>query len=488
MVWRTLTTLILILGLGISCAAQDEQKQLSDRGITITYPQGMDSQAKNVMDAMQKSVAPALEIHKQIVATLGDPAETAKTITDLMGAEEAQDAARSRLATYKEKSEALIAAFSNIHLMKKTEAAAKGGVDAGVIQVRYSLEQDEFSVGLDLNSVDADRIKRSYFPVFVNSDGSVRSLDKLGDRAIDFLGSSKAMLAAPIHETAVYIMRDKLGLYHPFTRWFLEGVSGWVTMRVLSDDPQASAVANELFMPGDMAKKLSDKVNLLAWPQSAFQNQKAPFTDPALEVAQTQYAVEALSQLLGGNRGRTLARIIGEVKHSSDADTDTICEAIKKITGTDFRPALLARVPKNVKLGMETGEAKKLVAQAERLAAGKKWGDAISKLRLALQMAPTDVNARLNLAWMDREKGDRHDAEIQIFIVGRLLKQQDYKFHLFSTSVEGNYVLGRLAIFIGNLEYAKKFLEPVLAAKPDHQDAKRALEQIKHIEGAATGR
>jgi len=70
-------------------------------------------------------------------------------------------------------------------------------------------------------------------------------------------------------------------------------------------------------------------------------------------------------------------------------------------------------------------------------------------------------------------------------LAARLLKQQKYSFHLFASSVEGNYILGRLAILVGNLEYARKFIEPVLEAKPDHRDAKRAMEEIKRLESAA---
>ncbi len=492
MAWRptraAVALCVLLLAAGV-CAAQDGMKQLTADGITVSYPPANEAQAKKILEIANKSLRPAVEIHRQIVALFRDPSEMAKEITDLLGAEEAQDATRARLVAYRQKSEALVGCFSNFRIMSTADAVSTGGVDAGVLQVRYAHDVDEFGVGLELERVDADRIKRSYFPVFVNADGSIRSEKKLADTAISLLGSSRAMIAAPIHETAIWIISEKLNIYHPFTRWFLEGVSGWVTVRVMTKfDPKLSDLASELFLPGPVAKKLQDKVNLLAWPQTAFQNRKEPYVDPALEVAQTQYAVEAISDLLGGNRDKRLAKIVGEIKHGSDADTDAMCAAIKKVADADFKNTLMKYVPKDIRDGISSGEAKKLVSQAEKLAQEKKWRDAISRLRRALQMTPADVNARLNLAWLERENAERLDSEIQVFLAARLLKQQDYSFHLFATSVEGNYVLGRLAILLGNLDYAKKFLEPVLEAEPDHQDAKRAMAEIRRLESATRGR
>ena len=493
MAWRftraAMAICILLLAAINMCAAQDNTKQLSADGITVSYPPANEAQARKVLEIAEKSLRPATDVHRQIIALLNDPAELAKEITDLLGAEEAQDAARARLAAYKQKSEALVGCFSNFRIVSTGDAVPTGGVDAGVLQVRYVHDMDEFNIGLELDRADADRVKRSYFPVFVNADGSIRAEKKLADTAISLLGSSRSMIAAPVHETAIWIISEKLSIYHPFTRWFVEGVSGWVTVRVLTKaDPKLAGLASELFSPGPIAKKLRDKVNLIAWPQSAFENRKEPYVDPALEVAQTQYAIEAVSNLLGGNRDKRLAKIVGEVKHGSDADTDTICAAIKKVSEVDFKKTLMTYVPQDIREGIPSGEAKRLISQADKLSQEKKWRDGISKLRRALQMTPADVNARLNLAWLERENSERLDSEMQVFLAARLLKQREYSFHLFATSVEGNYVLARLAILLGNLEYAKKFLEPVLEAKPDHQDAKRARDEIRRLESAARER
>ncbi len=484
---------LLILLTGISAAmsiaadAEVELKSISADGITVRYPANMEAQAHKVLDMAVKQIQPSVEVHKQIIALLADPAGIASSITSLLGADEAQEKTRARLVAYKQKSEALVASFSTIKLMETASAVATGGVDAGVIQVRYDKDANDFRVGTDLNSVSADTLKRSYFPVFVNADGKIRAEERMPEMAIDFLGSAKVMVVAPIHETVAWVVTQQLNFYHPLARWFSEGVSGWVTRRVITRlDPKLQGMVDQMFLPGAAAKKYREKVNLMAWPQISFQNSRDPGLDPALEVAQTQYSVELITSILGSNRGNLLARIVGELKYAPVADTNAICEAIKKTCGTDAQKMLQTYVPKEIRDAARLGEAKKLVAQAEKLVQNRKWSDAAAKLRRAALIEPSDVNTRLNLAWVERELGQNQDSELQVFLAAGLLGQQKYSFHLLAPSVEGNYVLGRLAILLGNLEYARKFLEPVLQAKPDHKDAKRAMAEIKALETAAT--
>lgn len=492
MIYRAVGILVALLSVfaivSPATATEEGLKQLSANGITVHYPATMEVQAKRILEMAVKQIQPSVGIHRQIIALLADPGAIATDIADLLGSEEVQDKTRIRLSAFKLKSEALVACFSNIRLISTADAVAKGGVDAGVIQVRYVKDTDEFKIGLDLENANVDAIKRGYFPIFVNADGSIRVENKIPEMALDFLGSGQTMLLAPIHEVVIHAITQQLNLYHPFTRWFTEGVSGWVTRRVVGRlDPKLVALADQAFLPGPAAKKLRDKINLLAWPQSAFQNFRDPAFDPTMEAAHSRYSVEVISNMLGGNRGKTLARIISEIKYNANADTNMICEAIKKVTGTDFKKTLMTYVSQDIRDGISSGKAKKLIAQAEKLVQEKKWKDAATKLRRALQMAPDDVNARLNLAWIEREFGERIDSEIQVFTAARLLGQAKYSFSLFAPSLEGNYIVGRLAILLGNLEYARKLLEPVLAAKPDHVDARRAMAEIKAIESAAKG-
>lgn len=480
---KTFVPIVLgVLVVAWPCLAQDaELKTMSEAGITVSYPPKMESQAKKVLAVAKTSIAPSVEIHRQLITLLADADELASDITSLMGCEELKEKTRIRLLAYKDKSDALAQVFANIRLVETAEGVSKGGVDAGVLQVRYVSDADDFRMALVLPVDSPDRLKRSYFPVFVNADGSIRAEKKIADFAVGQLGTNKAILIAPVHEAAGYLITEEMKLYHPFTRWFNEGVSGWVTRRVMTKrQPELKSLLDEVFSVSAGSKKLAAEVNLPAWPQPPYQNRREPDFKPTLEAAQTQYAVELISAVLGGNRGGELAKIMIEVKYKGHPDTDAICEAVKKVTGVDIKPKLA----KYVRESIRRSDPKRLVSQAEKLTLEKKWKDAAAKLRQALEANPADVNARLNLAWVEREFGERADSELQVFTAAALLRQKEYSIHLFAGSIEGNYVLGRLAILVGNLESARKFLEPVLELNPNHKDAKRALEEINKLERA----
>ncbi|MEN6584177.1 MAG: tetratricopeptide repeat protein [Armatimonadota bacterium] len=480
-----ITVLIALLGHArVVFAANDSMKELTEGKITVSYPAEYEKQAKKVMAIAKSSIQTPLDIHSRIITILADPDATAKDISTLLGCDDKQDEAARRLKAYKTKSQVLVACFSNIHLVSKTDAAAKGGVDAGLVQVRYSKDNDEFNMTIDTAAADPSLIKNTYLPIFVNPDGSVRAQDKLAGIALDYLGSSKSMLMAPIHETVGYVMAEELNLYYPFSRWFNEGVSGWVARHVITKaDPKLVSIANELLSVSSKSKELRSKVNLYSWTQPAFQNLRSANQDPSLEIAHTQYAIEAISTLLNKNGAQVLPKIMREVNFNADADTDTICNAIKKVTGTDFRSVLLTYVPVDVRNGIDTNTPKKLCTRAEELVQEKSWSDAADRLRTALQMSPQDVNARLNLAWVERETGQKLDSEIQVFLAARLLTNGKHSFHLYGDSLEGNYVLARLSMLLGDVNSAKKLLSPILQAKPNDPDAKRTMAEIAVLEG-----
>lgn len=469
-------------------AAQDELKQMPAGGVSISYPPALEAQAARVAEIARKSIAPSVDVHRQIAALLADVDAVAGNIADLLGAPEKQDECAQMLGQYRLRSQALVRCFANIRIVRKEDAVATKGIDAGALQVRYDQEKDEFAMGLDMEGLDDSRLRRSYFPVLVNSDGSIRSEDRLGEMAAGFLGTGEVLALVPIYDTVGYLLAEELKLYQPFIRWFNEGVSGWVTRHVATRfDRNLGAMAQELMSVSETSRSARDRVNLFAWPQKPFQNRREPYFDPVLEAAHTQYAVELITETLGRDGPRVLPKVMAELNYNTGANTETICAAFQKTTGLDLKKKLLEYVPADVRAGMESGQAAELIDQARKLAEDKQWVQAAGKLRAALQMTPEDVNARLNLAWLLREAGERTDSEIQVFLSARLLTKGHYSFSLFEGSVEGNYVLGRLAILLGNLEYARKFLDTVLAIKPDHADAKRAMDEIRALEGALRG-
>lgn len=484
-------TLALVIGLAFSSAAclAADMKQLSSGGIIVSYPPGMDAQAKKVMAIWQSQVKPSIDVQRQTSTVLTNLDGISKDIAQMLGADEKQVLIKTRLESFKSKAQVMVAAFSTVKLVSKGSAVATQGVDASLVQLRYIKEKDEFTLVVDLQEVNPDKLKKSFFPVIVNADGSIRSETKLSAMALDFLGSGDALCLAPVHDTVGYMMGEQLKIYHPLARWFNEGVSGYITRQIISKySPKLNSLAKSLLSVSDAAREIRPKINLLAWPQLAYQNREKAVFDPVYEVAATQYSIEVISNLLAKANPKVLPKIVSSVSLLGNPDTDAICAAIKKATDTDLKQTLMTYVPQDVAGGITSGEAPKLIAKAEALVDQKKWQESAAALRQALDMTPADVNARINLAWIEREFGQRHDSEVQIFLTAALLKQQKYSFHLWKFTVEGNYVAGRLAIMMGDLKTAKQCLETVLHYKRDHADAKRAMDDISKLEAAATGK
>lgn len=481
----SLVMLALVALVAGTCAAQERLKQLSEGGISVQYPPSMDAQAKKVLDIVKSSLTASIDVNRQVAAFLTNPEPMAKDIATLLGAEELQDDAVKRFQNYRFRSQALVQCFTNIRLVKKSDGVVGKGIDAGLMQVKYMPDKDEFNMVLDTNDTSEARLKASFFPVFINADGSIRAENKIADMALKFMGSGGAMVVAPVHETVSYLMTEQLKLYHPLARWFSDGVSGWITKRVvLKNNPKLTDTVNQLLTVSSKSKELKGKINLLAWTQMAYQNRQSNYYDAALEAAQTQYAVEAVNDLLGKTGDTVLPKIMSELNYIGNPDTNKICEAIKKITSKDFMPTLLTYVPNDIREGKQSGEAKKLYDECQSLVKNKKWADTVVKLRKVLDMTPDDVNIRLDLAWTEREINERLDSEIQIFTAAALLKQEKHSFSLLAPSIEGNYVLARLAILMGDIQSAKLFLKPVLEIRPSHADAKKAMDEIKKLEGA----
>ncbi len=461
-----------------------DTKQITESGITVYYPSNMETQAKQLMKIAKENILPGLEVHKQIIVLLSNIEKISSDIVGLLGVKEKQVVITERLLSYKRKSEALEKSFTNLKLISRADAIAKEGVDAGVLQMRYIKAEDEFDLKLDLDKVDQDRLRRSYFPVFYDKNGSIRNVNTLGSSISGILGSNKMMAVAVIHDTVGYAIADELKLYHPFARWFNEGVAGWVTKKVIASNyPKLNPIVDMIIELNPKSKELRDKINLQAWPQAPFQNRRSSNFDPQLEAASVQYSVELITKLLGTNPDNLLGRIISEIRYLNP-DTDTIIAAISKVTKKDFKPVFLAYVPDWAQGESSLIESQQLLKQAEELAMQKNWKESVNKLTRALQITPLDMNARLNLAWIEREAGDRADSEFQVFLAARLAPTGKQNIHLYGKGAERDYVMGRMAILLGDLSFARAFMMSALEQNPGHSDAKRAIEEIKAIESS----
>ena len=137
-------TLILLCALAVApgvMAADGALKDVTDGKVTVSYHAGMEPQAKHILDIAKQSIEPSLDINQRIVDLLSNADSISRDIANLLGYEEKQAEAKARLIAYKDKSEALIQCFSHIRLIRKADAVATGGVDAGVLQVRYAVDR-----------------------------------------------------------------------------------------------------------------------------------------------------------------------------------------------------------------------------------------------------------------------------------------------------------------------------------------------------------
>lgn len=478
-----LSLAVFVCAAGLGWADDEPLSQLTADGITVSYPAGMESQAKHMMGIAKASILPSITINKQIVSLLSNSDAMSKDIANLLGYPEKADKIKMSLDAYKDKSAALVACFSSIRLIKKTDAAAKGGVDAGIITVRYEPEKDEFNMAMNMEDMEVDKAKLSFFPVFVNTDGNIRAEKKLGEMAVDFMGSTRTMIIAPVHEIVASTLAKDLNLYYPFARWFNEGVGAWITRQeVVKTDPKLTSLVNDIFAVNANTKNYREKVNLLSWVQRAYQDVQSKEYDTGYESACVRYSLELITDLLGKNGAQTLPKVMKEVNFSQNADTDTILAAIKKTTGRDLKPGFMTYVPQAVRDGIAAKDAQKLLKKAEALVGDKRWAEAAAKIRQSLEMNPNDVNARLNLAWIVRMLDQRRESELQVFLAARLITDGKHSVHLYGESLEGNYILARFSILMGNLDYARKFLEPILQVNPNHADAKRAMGEIQALE------
>lgn len=480
---KILIAIIILASLLSVKAFCQQSKVLTEGDINITYPASLASQAKIVMQTIKPDLTQALGIKRQFISIVSDTDTLSKEISNLLGAQEKQIAMKKRLDDHKINAEALIYCFSNIHLIKTSDAIATSGVDAGIVQIRYNKTAKDFNMTINTAQVDQSTLKRSFMPVFVNNDGKIRAQDKLKVMVAQLVGTSKALAIAPIHDTVNYTLAQELHVYYPFIRWFDEGVSAWVTKRVvLERNPQMKTLLDDMYAVSDSSKKLRNKVNLLSWPQSAFQIKEVPFFNVAMEAANTQYSLELISNTLLSNGDKLLPKIMLQIKNDSQTDNDRISEVISNVTSKPFKPELMKYVPADVKKGMQSDGYNKYMAEAEKFAKDKKWNQTAGSISNALEIQPENINARLNLARAYREIGNRSAGEMQIFLVYNLLKPGSNAGSMFEPGIESNYVVAKLALMLGKIDEAKYFLQAILEANPNHEDAKILNDQVKAYE------
>jgi tetratricopeptide (TPR) repeat protein len=231
---------------------------------------------------------------------------------------------------------------------------------------------------------------------------------------------------------------------------------------------------------GRKEKSLKGKVNLIAWPLAGLESQCPSAEEEEISTACYSFAVEAIDRMLGDKPG-ALAKVTAKLKGGRSPDTDKICAAITEVTGRDAKSILLDYVPDYVRAGLKSGEPESLRKDALQKLHARDYAGGAKLLSRLLEMTPSNVNARLDLAWAMRKSGaPRPESERMITIAVNVLQCSEVgRFELCASDADSKYVVGRALQVAGDKQKAKVRFDEVLRLDPSHADAQSALKELE---------
>jgi len=484
-------------------------QKLTVGDITISYPQGLEPQAKELAAVCQSVIPPRKARFLAVEKAFSDQKAMAQRVADLLACPEHAEAACQLLGAMEPVTETLLLPMlSDVRIYREADLKAAGGLDAGLVSLSYDPKTDQFTfqISAQFNSrTPTPSSATSFLPTIVRDDGTFRTLANLGlaeylsDRLDEtVVGFAITVHAAMIHEVAESMLVS-MGFFHPFARWFNEGAASWVQLQVVAQlAPEYLDVCREHFLPGREADPLRERINLLAWTQLTYGREFVVAGDSGLDEAHYPYATELIERLLDRQPPGTLATVVARVKGSQSPDSDAICQAFQEVTGKDARNMLLEYVPTHVRDGLAQGLAStKLQEGYQALSAGE-LPRAAARLKEALEMSPSDPDAHLSLAIIMRRalrgpqvpdpgtvQRRRLESERHIAIAAVLTRGDPrHQFQIHGpVDNEARYALGRAEQLRGRFGEAKDILSKL---PQDHEDAQEALKEIAEQEKALT--
>ena len=469
--------------------------------ITISYPTGLESQAKGIATVCQRVIPPRKARLIAAQRAFSDHTAIAKRVADLLGSPEHADLAYQVLSAPGPAIDRfLLPMFSEVRIYKESDLKTSGGVHAGPISLVYDPKIDKvtFQFGMSRSSESvAPSVEGGFLPVVVRDDGTFRAQGGIAEHVSGMLDElviplAVGLHASMIHEAAESILVVKRGFDHPFTRWFNEGAANWIALQVVDQlAPESSSSCRARLLPDPQDSRLREKINLLAWPQLDYEKQWALAEEIEISRASYRYATELIARVLRDQPAGTLAKVVRKLKGSCSPDTDAVCQVLRDVTGKNAKSLLLEYVPASVREGLKQYlPSKKLEKGYEALAAGDVW-QAYRLLQEALDMAPSDADAHLNLAIAFRrepgwgqpprprsEYGQWQESERHIAIAAALSKcdmSRQFTVHA-PVDDDARYVLGRAEQIRGRTKEAREILSKL---PKTHEDAQSALKEME---------
>jgi hypothetical protein len=477
--------LLLITALIVLCVLPfqaEEMQKVAVGDITISYPPGLETQANDLANISNNTLLPRLEKFRRLEGVFTDSDRVARRIGEILGTPEHVGLARDLLAEMAVTVDAVVTQFTNLRVYRDSDLRAAGGLKEGPVEIYLDRRTNFFASTFIIGSNTRDFAKKVFLPIVVNDDGTFQTSGSLEQNLARYFDQLSVMPVGPFHEATEKILIEGLKLYHPFTRWFNDGVANWVSLKVISEQaPETRETFEGVFLPGGNDESLRPKINLLTWTQEAYQKQSLTPEEERVEEVSYRFATKSIDQMMAGKPSDTLAKVIGKLKGKPKPDTDTICAAIKEVTGVDFKSILLEYVPEDVRKGIASGEAGRLLAEARSAYAGKDLKRIEGLLDRALEMDPGNPDARFNLAFVMRKLGmPKPESERQLAITFALVESSGGEHDLDpldKDDPEAVYLLALLTHAAGDPEKAKSLLRDLLSKSPSHPDAKSTLEE-----------
>lgn len=206
----------------------------------------------------------------------------------------------------------------------------------------YRPETDDFEIGKNLTDWEHEPNIQA-IPIIIKDDPTLSPISQATAQLDMCQDVPKALPAAGVicHEIAEMAMLYDLSIRGAFRRWFCEGAANCIAascvQEFLGKDAAAAFVA--AYDPADY-KDMEDQVDLLRWRSVEWEEQMPSQMDDRLRNAHYAYAtweVLALTNIYGPG---VLPAIFRDVAGSKNKDHDAILDAIKRVTGEDYRKRL----------------------------------------------------------------------------------------------------------------------------------------------------
>jgi tetratricopeptide (TPR) repeat protein len=467
--------------------ASDTQK-LVVGNMTISYPEGLESQAKQLAQATQSALSTRRKLHNaaRLAPTPENIAAYCRAIIQALGMPEQENWIQGVLLQSKlqDLPETI---WRDLRLYKPTDLK-DNVIKLDYVQLAYDPATDSvhYHFSMEVRPGAAEPQDR-FLPVLVGRDGAIKIVqDKSLDEGLAALFDSVeiSMYVALTHEPAealIVMPGGHGGCLHPFARWFNEGAANWIALNLsLQFAPHLTKTLTAGMRPNAETKKLAARVNLLTWGQVMWAGPPTGAQDSALELACYACATEAVSRMLADQPPGTLARIMQKLKGRQAPDTNAICSAIRTVTGKDARAILLDYVPPDVRKGVLAGQSPALVRSAKaRIAAGD-FGASAQLLKRAVSMCPDHMEDWNYLAYASLKAGKPKaevDGQIRMFNALSFARTAPYIFD-YSEDPDWRYVTARYFQTGGNRDAARSEYLRILKSHPDHALTRAALDEL----------